>query len=123
MMNQIIQYVIISLVLIVLIHYFFTFLKTNLTVPKVKDMVNIPSKCYKDIIDSIDNKKQNDNASNKMKDELKQYMASLVSNKTDTLTNNNNQTTISNHKIDNISSISYENLQTNSKLDFSYSDF
>ena len=78
MISQILQYILISLVLIALVHYFFSFLKTNLTVPKVKDMINMPSKRYKDIIDSIDNKKHIDSASNKMKDELKQYMASLM---------------------------------------------
>ena len=78
MLASIVQWIIISVVLISLIHYFFTFLKTNLTVPKVKDMINTPSRRYNDIIESINNKSKIDKASNKMKDELKQYMASLM---------------------------------------------
>ena len=40
MLSWIIQMSVISLVLIILIHYLFTFFKTNLTIPKVKDLVN-----------------------------------------------------------------------------------
>ena len=111
MISIVIQWVIISVVLIALIHYFFSFLKTNLTVPKVKDMINTPSKRYKDILDSIDNKKQIDNASNKMKDELKQYMASLMTNKS-----NKEELNRSNQNNDN-----FENTISNSSLDFSFS--
>ena len=35
---------VISLVIIILVHYLFVFFKTNLTVPKIKDLVNRPEK-------------------------------------------------------------------------------
>jgi len=114
MLFTLIQWTILSFILIALIHYIFSFLKTNLTVPNVKDMVTMPSKRYKEIIESIDNKKQIDNASNKMKDELKQYMASLTVNKN----NEDNQ-----NKPIQTSNINFQDSLSNSKSDFSYSDF
>lgn len=118
MLITLIQWILISFILIALVHYIFTFLKTNLTVPKVKDLVDIPSKRYKEIIESIDNKKQIDNASNKMKDELKQYMASLMINK-----NNNNSNNVINKQTNLNESINFQDSVSNSKLDYSYSDF
>lgn len=129
MLVIIVQWIIISVILIALIHYFFTFLKTNLTIPKVKDMVNIPAKKYNDIIESIDNKNKADNANKKMKDELKQYMASLISS-------NSNQTLSTSSNIDNkkhlndttsieqleFKDFSNSNSNTNN-LDFSYSTY
>jgi len=107
MLINIIQYIIISIILISLIHYFFTFFKKNLTVPKVKVMINIPSKRYKDIIESIDNKNKIDNASNKMKDELKQYMASLINT----------------NKVNKEKNIEFENINSNKSFDNSYSSY
>lgn len=112
MLSSIIQWIIISIVLIALLHYLFTFLKTNLTVPKVKDLINTPNRRYKDIIESIDNKKQIDNASNKMKDELKLYMSSLIKDK------NNEKETLSVSKNTNM----FEDTISNSSLDYSYSN-
>ena len=40
----------ISLILIILVHYLFTFFMTNLTIPKVKDLVNKPQQQYETII-------------------------------------------------------------------------
>ena len=45
----IIKQIVISLVIIILVHYLFVFFKTNLTVPKIKDLVNRPEKKYKEI--------------------------------------------------------------------------
>ena len=53
MIIWIIQYIILSLVLIMLIHYLFTFFKTNLTSPKIKDLVNTPHQQYTDILNTI----------------------------------------------------------------------
>ena len=120
MLITLIQWILISFILIALVHYIFTFLKTNLTVPKVKDLIDMPSKRYKEIIESIDNKKQIDNASNKMKDELKQYMASLMINKNN---NNNNANNVTNKQTNLNESINFQDSVSNSKLDYSYSDF
>ena len=53
MLPWIIQMSVISLILIVLVHYLFTFFKTNLTIPKVKDLVNKPQKQYEALFDTM----------------------------------------------------------------------
>ena len=45
--------VVISLVLIILVHYLYSFFKTTLTVPKVKDLVYRPSEKYDKLFDTI----------------------------------------------------------------------
>ena len=47
------QWIIISLVLIMLIHYLYSFFKNTLTVPKVKDLVNKPTERYNEILETI----------------------------------------------------------------------
>ena len=49
----IIKQMVISLVIIILVHYLFVFFKTNLTVPKIKDLVNRPDKNYKEIYSTM----------------------------------------------------------------------
>ena len=67
MLEWIIQISIISLILIILIHYLFTFFKTNLTIPKVKDLVNKPQNNMKLLFNTMKEKdnliiiKKNDN--------------------------------------------------------------
>jgi hypothetical protein len=68
----------------------------------------MPSKKYNDIIETIDNKNKIDKASSKMKDELKQYMASLINN------NDNKKDTTN---IDNLETIS------SNDNNFSYSSY
>ena len=47
----------ISLLLIALIHYLYSFFKDTLTVPKIKDLVNKPAKRYDEMYDMMDNSK------------------------------------------------------------------
>jgi len=56
---------------------------------------------------SIDNKNKIDNASNKMKDELKQYMASLINT----------------NKVNKEKNIEFENINSNKSFDNSYSSY
>ena len=42
MFFEIIKWAIISLILIILVHYLFNFFKENLTIPKTKDLVTKP---------------------------------------------------------------------------------
>ena len=56
-----IQWIIISLVLIILIHNLYTFLKNTLTVPKIKDLVNNPAKRYNEIHSTIKNNHTEEN--------------------------------------------------------------
>jgi hypothetical protein len=93
MISSIIQWAIISLILIILIHYLYRFFKNTLTVPKIKDLVNKPIDEYKEIYDTIrqnnsNNQKTNNlnkqtngdtNQNKTMKDELKNYLTNLNS--------------------------------------------
>jgi len=55
MLSWIIQITIMSIVLIFLIHHIINFLKSTLTVPKIKDLVNVPIKKYENIYNIINN--------------------------------------------------------------------
>ena len=59
MLSWIIQITIISIILIFLVHYLFNFFKETLTVPKIKDLVNVPNKKYENMFNIIS--KNNDN--------------------------------------------------------------
>ena len=48
-----IQVTIISIILIFLIHHLLVFFKTNLTTPKVKDLVNAPTQKYDAIFNAM----------------------------------------------------------------------
>lgn len=87
MLSWIIQQVAISLVIIVLIHSIYNFLQLNLTTPKVRDLVNKPSKKYEEIYNTfkktekinIVNDKNDENSENMMKSELQNYLKELSS--------------------------------------------
>tara|TARA_B110000037_G_scaffold127607_1_gene145134 strand:- start:520 stop:948 length:429 start_codon:yes stop_codon:yes gene_type:complete len=96
MLPWIIQMSIISLVLIILVHYLFTFFKTNLTIPKVKDLVNKPQKQYDVLFDTMKepviqptNSEPVDNSN--MKNELKNYLKELSDSKKSTNSISNGQ--------------------------------
>jgi hypothetical protein len=75
MVYGIVKWVIISLILIMLIHHIFDFLKSNMTVPKVKELTQNSSKLYKEVDDIIESNKSNTNLNNnEMKDEMKYEM-------------------------------------------------
>lgn len=88
----ILQWAIISLILIILVHYLYSFFKETLTIPKIKDLVNRPADAYKEMYETIEKTKAYDrekNSDNKkssilenkdvMKDELKTFLNSLSS--------------------------------------------
>lgn len=83
MLPWIIQMSVLSLVLIILIHYLFTFFKTNLTIPKVKDLVYKPQEKYNDIFNSLNNSTNilptsiSQQEESNMKNELKNYLKEL----------------------------------------------
>ena len=58
MIFWIIQQIIISVVLIVSIHYIYIFFKNNLTIPKTKDLVKKPTEQYKKIYTSMNTNKK-----------------------------------------------------------------
>jgi hypothetical protein len=53
MLIWIIQFTIISIVLIFLVHYLINFFKSTLTVPKIKDLVNTPTQKYENMFSII----------------------------------------------------------------------
>jgi hypothetical protein len=55
MLSWTIQITIISIILIFLIHHLLNFFKSALTVPKIKDLVNMPNKKYENIFNVINN--------------------------------------------------------------------
>lgn len=67
MKYQTILCIILSLLIIILTHRFYDFLKNTLTIPKVKDLVDKPQKRYSEILTKLD--KHNNNCDNK-KDQL-----------------------------------------------------
>ena len=86
MFINILQYFIISFILILLIHYLYNFFKTNLTIPKVKDLIHKPKERYDEMYESIKyNKKNesNDIDTESMKLELKKYLSELNNKKTE----------------------------------------
>ena len=78
-----IQLIIIYLLLILLVHYLYSFFKNTLTIPKIKDLVNKPSERYNEIYKTINEKKNNenlkyeDNSNNNMQMELKEFLQTL----------------------------------------------
>ena len=121
MIPWIIQMSILSLVLIILVHYLFTFFKTNLTIPKVKDLVNKPQKQYEKLFDTMNqnNIKGDSNTithtdtdtdtTDSMKNELKNYLKEL---------GNNNETKIPN-KLNNMDGImTLDNMGTSAYSSF-----
>jgi hypothetical protein len=93
-----------SLLLIFLLHYLYTFFLHNLTSPKIKDLVNRPKEQYENMFNSINNtsnvisnipdinnekinnekisKISNVKKGSKMKDELRQFLTSEMNNNT-----------------------------------------
>lgn len=98
MLSWIIQITIMSIILIFLIHHLINFFKSTLTVPKIKDLVNIPMKKYEKIYNIINdnnpeniiNKSENidysliellpKNKEATMKNELKNFLKNQLNN-------------------------------------------
>ena len=88
MLLFILKWAILSFILIVLIHYLYSFFKSTLTIPKVRDLVNKPTERYNEMIDTIkynDGVKYNDkdsiNKQDNMQDELSNFLQDLKKNK------------------------------------------
>jgi hypothetical protein len=67
------QITVISIILIFLVHHLIVFFKSNLTVPKVKDLVNAPAQKYEDIFRTISS-----NTASLNTNYSKDYMDSLL---------------------------------------------
>ena len=87
MIFSIIKQIILSIILIVIVHYIYVFFKENLTQPKIKDLVNKPKMKYKEIYKSVEQSKINESNSNKMKSELQDYIKEISKKKPKSQTN------------------------------------
>lgn len=105
MLLFILKWAILSFILIVLIHYLYSFFKTTLTIPKVRDLVNKPTERYNEMIDTIkynDGVKSNEkiNREDNMQDELSNFLQDLKKNKVSSeivSSNDGNSNTFSNY--------------------------
>ena len=123
MINNFVFYIIISVVIISLLHYLYSYFINILTVPKIKDLVNKPGQEYKNIEKIILNNKEtlinhNNNIAprgddttdisnlknitpetkNDMKNELKNFFNELnVNNLSDSNVNNGNNLSYSSY--------------------------
>ena len=107
MWSWIIKVTMVSLLFIFLLHYLYSFFKTTLTSPKLKDLVNKPQEKYNTIYNSlkstgdggtIHTREDNNTNSSVMKDELKRYLKELnfsdTNNSNSNSNSNNNSTQI-----------------------------
>jgi len=76
MLFWIIRQIIISFLFIFTMHHIYNYFKTNLTVPKIKDLIKKPKEQYKDIYESEEKTVDKET----MKNELKDYLKSLSKN-------------------------------------------
>lgn len=101
MIFQIIQYSVISLLTIVIVHYLISHLTENLTTPQVRDIVSSTNEHYETIIKKLESRAENKtkknakipNNSDSMKADLKQYLSSL-NNGANSNMNTNTQTPV-----------------------------
>ena len=91
MIFQIIQYAIVSLIIIFIFHYLISHLTDNLTTPQVRDLVSSTNHNYENIIKKIE-KSSHSNAkksTENMKDDLKTYLNTLNNSNRNTSDMNN----------------------------------
>ena len=116
MLSWTIQITIISIIWIFLIHHLINFFTSALTVPKIKDLVNVPHKKYENIFNVINNTNTNNQNNNNnyeldiekllpkndtsMKNELKNFIKKQFNNNTSNSITNNGQNSTSISKLD-----------------------
>ena len=76
MWGWIIKVTLISLLLIFLLHYLYSFFKTNLTSPKLKDLVNKPQAKYNTIYNSL--KSAGDSGSENLGKNISNFIVSSI---------------------------------------------
>jgi len=69
---------VISIIFIFLIHHLIEFFKNTLTVPKVKDLVNIPTQKYEHIFNMLNKKNyENNNITNNMNNDIEKINSNI----------------------------------------------
>ena len=101
MLGQFIYSAIISIAVIAIIHYLYNFFKDNLTSPKIKDFVDVPTQQYNDIYNTI-----------------KHSSSTSQDIKSDNMNTNNNSVDQNPYTIKNVGNIvSNENMNINNNMD------
>lgn len=101
MLGQFIYSAIISIAVIAIIHYLYNFFKDNLTSPKIKDFVDVPTQQYNDIYNTI-----------------KHSSSTSQDIKSDNMNTNNNSVDQNPYTIKNVGNIvSNENMNINPIMD------
>lgn len=80
MIGWTVQWTVISLVLIILIHYLYSFFIDTLTVPKVKDLIHNPTERYNQIVTNAANGTSSITPSpdaSKMDEELRDFLSNI----------------------------------------------
>ena len=86
MIVWVVRWSVTSLILILLVHYIYTFLIDTLTIPKVKDLVHRPLMRYNEILSDISTKTHyntsdtQSNTQSNMQTELKSFLMNLNKN-------------------------------------------
>ena len=71
-----IQWIIISLILIILIHYLYYFFKTTLTVPKIRDLIHKPTERYNEMFNMVPSENEKPNKE-EMQLELQNFLQEI----------------------------------------------
>ena len=130
MLSWIIQITIISIVLIFLVHYLFNFFKSTLTVPKIKDLVNIPNQKYKNMYNIISKNNEtfnNENLNNENNNNQHNYTDIDLLPKLDTNTESNSNSDSMKNELKNFLKKQLKepstDISTLNSSKYSYSDF
>ena len=125
------QITLISIILIFLVHHLISFFKTTLTVPKIKDLINVPAQKYESMFQTISHSSSSSSSSSSnnpydfskdytgdastninlkpdtsvMKNELKNFLKNQLKGETSKTSSQNNFTDIS--TLDSFSSGNY----------------
>ena len=73
-----IRWILMSLTLIFLLHYLYTFFKTTLTVPKTRDLVNRPTEKYNEILNTLQLSKNIEPPVEPNKDEMQKELQNFL---------------------------------------------
>ena len=76
-----IKWGLISLILIMLIHYIFYYLKDTLTTPKIRDLVDEPRETYLEMQETIDKCSLSNQEEKEMKNELSDFLNEISKKK------------------------------------------
>jgi hypothetical protein len=123
MLYLILKISIISLLLIFLVHHLINFFKSTLTVPKIKDLVNNPTKKYENMYNIIKSQQgisnnynytndTNDTNEENMKTELKNFLKKQLTSPNNDITDINKIT--SSNQLDGTNISSLDSMDSNS---------